>query len=503
MTSEQEKTTREKFNYLKKYYDETWDKTNTTLHVGLFKNDNDSLEKAYKQATSYLIENASSFLALDGNSSVLDVGCGAGRTLIEICVEYGCCGTGVDLSDEQIKDARSYLREVNAERILNGLPRVRVKFIRGSGSELGTLLKKGEQFTHIISQDAILMVSNKQSLFENIHRLLIPGGVFAVADFLSELVTDKISESEKNLVYKFVNWNESLSFRAYEEILKAVGLNVVKSERRDKDMVKTYENLAQRMEKYKSKNDKTYNELGERYKAIVSSVKEGKMGWGLLFAQKPSRKTILLAGTKEKSIGRFLAKAFHSIGWEVWLYSRSVKNIDELNWHERPCDISSEQSIKKLIKEIPRLDLAIMLADTGGHDMLEETSERSVKAFVNSKLVGSVILTKALLLKFSNNTEPLKIIWLGGSTSKKPKDLILYAIVNSGLVAFVEELNEHYKNILKAYYLSTGPIMPSTLGDEYIEKRGPEMAHLAKNPSWVLEKVNEILEGQMGLTKGN
>jgi sarcosine/dimethylglycine N-methyltransferase len=285
--SEYEKNTREKFNYLKKYYDETWDEKGHTLHVGLFHNDDDYLENAYKQATEYLIKNTSAIIPLTKESAILDIGCGTGRTLIDICLEFGCRGVGVDVSDEQIKDANAYLDKTNQEREQKGLPSICVTFMRASGSDLDIIFEKDKQFTHIISQDAILLITNKKSLFENVHRLLVPGGVFAVADFLSESKAEERTESEEKFVYRLVNWNEGLSFDAYDEILKMNGMKIVTSERRDEDMMRTYEKLAQKMQEHIAKGDKTYLELKQRYESIVSSVKNGKMGWGLFFTQKP------------------------------------------------------------------------------------------------------------------------------------------------------------------------------------------------------------------------
>lgn len=285
--SEHEKNTREKFNYLKKYYDETWDEKSHTLHVGLFNDNNDSLENSYKQATEYLLQNASAIVPITQKSVVLDIGCGTGRTILDICLKFGCRGVGVDISDEQIKDAEIYLENLNTEREQKGLLKINVEFVRASGSDLDKTFEKDQQFTHIISQDAILLITNKKSLFQNVYRLLTPGGVFALADFLSESKAEERTESEEKLVYKLVNWNEGLSFNAYEEILKMIGLMIVKSERRDKDMIRTYEKLAQKMQDHVSKGDKTYLELKQRYESIVSSVKDGKMGWGLFFTQKP------------------------------------------------------------------------------------------------------------------------------------------------------------------------------------------------------------------------
>ncbi|MBT7007487.1 class I SAM-dependent methyltransferase, partial [Candidatus Falkowbacteria bacterium] len=227
-----EETIRTKFNFLKKFYDETWDKSGHTLHIGLFKNKKDTLNKAYKQATEYLVSTASDIKPFDKNSTVLDIGCGTGRTIIEICAKFDCQGTGIDLSDEQIKDAREYLEKLNEQRTKQGKKTINVKFVRGSGSELEKRFRKNEQFSHIISQDAILLVNNKQSLFENVFRILKPGGTLAVADFLSESDNKKISNTEKNLIYKLVNWDKPLSFQTYKNILTTVGLNIIKSEKK-------------------------------------------------------------------------------------------------------------------------------------------------------------------------------------------------------------------------------------------------------------------------------
>lgn len=495
--SKQEKITRERFNYLKKYYDNSWDEKEHTLHVGLFKNKDDSLEKSYQQATQYLLKNLSAINPINQDSNILDIGCGTGRTLINICVKFGCRGIGIDLSDEQIKDAEIYLNKLNIKRAKENKTSIRAKFIRSSGSTLDKTLKEDSQFTHIISQDALLFVENKQSLFQNIYRLLTPGGVFAVADFLSESEAKDRTAKEEDLVYKLVNWNKGLSFEQYNQILKAVGLTIIHSEKRDPDMILTYDKLAQKMNQHPKSQEKTYLELKERYESIAQSTKDGKMGWAFFFTQKLPRKTALITGTKEKSIGRFLAQHLHKNGWEIWLYSRKAKKIDKSLWHERKCDISNEKSIAKLLDEIKDINLVMMLADGGeSHLMLENLSEDSIKTFINAKLIGSLLLTKALALKFPKAKKPIQLAWCGGKISKKPKDLILYGMANAGLSSYVDELNVHYSEIFEAYYLPTPIISPSTIGDEYIMKMGPEFQKISQNPKIISDTVNKIISGE-------
>ncbi len=496
--SDQEKITRKKFNNLKKYYDVSWDSAGHTLHVGLFNNLDLSLEESYQRATDYLHQRLTSVSPIDSDSKILDVGCGTGRTLIELCLKYGGSGVGVDLSDEQIEDAKQYLKNLNIKLKKENRPLVKIRFIRGSGSELERILPKSEQFTHVVSQDALFLVVNKQSLFNNLFRLLKPGGAIAIADFLSENKQENLTSREQELIYKLVNWNEGLSFTDYKKILGIVGFKTIKAECYSEDMIKTYSLLADRMKDFEKQEDKTFSELKDRYQNIVSAVKGEKMGWAMFFAQKPNRPQVLMTGTKEKSISRYLGNVLHSLGWEVWLYSRNGKKKDSKYWHERSCDISSKKSIDRLLIEIKDLDLVMMLADSGtGHGTLEELGEPEVKNFISAKLTGSILLNKALATRYSFREEPIKLVWCAGKPSKKPKHLILYSMVNSGLASYVEEVNDHYANIFEAYYLPTTLISPSTLGDEYIAKNGPEAKKMAEHPQKIVDQVLAILDNKI------
>lgn len=429
---------------------------------------------------------------------MLDVGCGTGKTLIEMCAKFGCSGVGVDLSDEQIKDARIYLRALNEERKDKKLPRVRVQFVRASGSELKVVFKDGEMFSHVISQDAIMLVADKQALYESIYGLLKPGGVFALADFLAETKQNELSDEAHDLVYKLVNWTEGFSFKMYQKVLAATGLKVIKAEQLDGDMILTYAKLAKKMKAHESKSDVTYSELKKRYEGIVAAVETGKMGWAMLVCQKPARKTALIAGTKTKSIGRFVAMALHKLGYEIWLYSRSAEKIDKAGWHERACDITSEKSIDKLLSEVKRVDITMMLADTeGGHGGLTELTEDGIKACVGAKLIGSALLSKMLIKRFSEQPEPMKFVWCAGKTGQKPMSLMLYGLINAGIASFVEELNRHYSQSVAAYYLPTGLISPSTIGDEFIKHNGLEMKKVAQPPTVIVSQVMSILEDKI------
>jgi Dehydrogenases with different specificities (related to short-chain alcohol dehydrogenases) len=203
------------------------------------------------------------------------------------------------------------------------------------------------------------------------------------------------------------------------------------------------------------------------------------------------KKTILLAGTKPKSIGRFLGQALHKQGWDVWLYSRHADRVEKNNWHERRCDISNERDAQRLLVEIQRVDVSVFLADANAHGSLEDLSEDVIKDSVASKLTGSVVLSKQLLARQFDG-EKVKMIWCAGKVSEKPKDIILYGMINAGLASYVTELNRHYAERVEAYYLPIGVVSSTTLGDEYIAFN-PELAKIAETPEQILKRIEKII----------
>ena len=108
-----------------------------------------------------------------------------------------------------------------------------------------------------------------------------------------------------------------------------------------------------------------------------------------------------------------------------------------------------------------------------------------------------ILLNKNIVLKFQKQATPIKFIWFAGNTSKKPKDLITYSMINSGLASYIVELNRHYSDILEAYYLPTGLISPSTLGDEFIKLLSPEIAKMAQHPRVLAESLQEVIDGRV------
>lgn len=271
-TKDTEKQVRDIFNRLKSTYDLSWDFVNHTLHVGIFTHNDESLATAFKNTNKYLNCLIEIYLPLNNQSKILDVCTGTGRTLLELTKEYGCLGVGIDISEEQIKDARLSN---------NG----KCEFILGSASELRNHLSEND-FTHIVSQDGLFLVHNKVRCFQEIYDCLVPGGVFVFSDFLAEISKEKVEIKRKAGVYEVVKWEKGFSHTDYINTLTEIGFSIFHSERRGDDMIRTYEKLISQTKMLLAEDQITSDKLVSRYQSIVDSVRNKELDWGWFVAKK-------------------------------------------------------------------------------------------------------------------------------------------------------------------------------------------------------------------------
>ena len=127
----------------------------------------------------------------------------------------------------------------------------------------------------------------------------------------------------------------------------------------------------------------------------------------------------ILTGTKPSSIARVIAASLNKIGWHTWLYSRKVQPSDKNLMHIRQCDVTNHKQITQLIEEIPSINLAINMADSGtAFGELTLLSPEDITSFVDVKVTGSLLLSRAILQKSTKQNIHTKLVWTAG----KPTD---------------------------------------------------------------------------------
>jgi SAM-dependent methyltransferase len=109
---------------------------------------------------------------LEPGERVLDLGSGAGTDSLvaaQMVGEAGCV-TGIDMTLEMLAKARGAAAEMGATN---------VEFVEGEAEHLPF---DDESFDVVISNGVIDLIPDKDTVFAELHRVLVPGGRLQVAD---------------------------------------------------------------------------------------------------------------------------------------------------------------------------------------------------------------------------------------------------------------------------------------------------------------------------------
>lgn len=111
---------------------------------------------------------------LDASKHVLDVGCGIGGTARCLAAEFGCRVTGIDLTDEYCRTAEMLSRKVGLAD--------RVAYRQGDATHLPF---EDSVFDVVWTEHVAMNIPDKTRLYQEMHRVLKPGGTLAIYDILA------------------------------------------------------------------------------------------------------------------------------------------------------------------------------------------------------------------------------------------------------------------------------------------------------------------------------
>lgn len=264
---------------VEQFFDETldtylafWD-SDGVLHTGYFTDEND---EDYRAASERTTEIVAADAGIDASAYVLDVGCGCGNFLAAIAKQVGCRGVGLDLSEERIKVAR--------EKVVGaGLD---VRFDHGSATQMPY---GDNEFTHVVSQDALFLVPDKPRSHSEIRRVLRPGGTLAFSDFLQP--RPEVSERARKHVFDRVRWNTGFSFTGYQVALESAGFEIQLARNVTGHLGQTYRVLGRTArERAETTTDRAIRDwmlaFAESCDNIQIAIGDGEFGWGIFVARK-------------------------------------------------------------------------------------------------------------------------------------------------------------------------------------------------------------------------
>ena len=109
---------------------------------------------------------------LASGERVLDLGSGAGTDSLVASQMVGPAGrvTGIDMTPQMLAKARTAAAEIGADN---------VEFVE---SEAERLPFEGASFDVVVSNGVIDLIPDKDAVFSELHRVLVPGGRLQIAD---------------------------------------------------------------------------------------------------------------------------------------------------------------------------------------------------------------------------------------------------------------------------------------------------------------------------------
>jgi arsenite methyltransferase len=118
------------------------------------------------------VANPFSLGRLERGERVLDLGCGAGTDSLVAAQMVGEQGhvTGIDMTNEMLAKARTARDELGIGH---------VEFVEGEAERLPFA---DESFDVVISNGVIDLIPDKDAVFSELHRVLVPGGRMQIAD---------------------------------------------------------------------------------------------------------------------------------------------------------------------------------------------------------------------------------------------------------------------------------------------------------------------------------
>ncbi|HEV7474374.1 MAG TPA: class I SAM-dependent methyltransferase [Pyrinomonadaceae bacterium] len=199
---------------------------NGYLNFGLWENGN----AEYIKAAENLVHRMGSILGLNESSTLLDVAPGMGTQDIYLLKNFAPRSIdGLDVTWKHIEHGRRRSREAGAED--------RVRFHHGTAIELPF---PDESFTHVLSIEGPEHFDTREKFLHEARRVLQPGGVIAMADFivknpprnpLEKLVAEaarKLWQVPRANVYSAEVYNGKMRAAGFENVeIQEIGASVI------------------------------------------------------------------------------------------------------------------------------------------------------------------------------------------------------------------------------------------------------------------------------------
>lgn len=245
------------------------------IHIGLYGRSDESIFEASRRTVEWM---ASKIGGLPAGTVVLDIGAGYGGAARYLAREKGYRVHCLNLS--KVQNERN--RELNTQQALSDL----VNVVDGNFEAIPF---GNEEVDAVCSQDAILHSGDRERVFQEVNRVLKPGGRFVFTD---PMQTDKASQTELRPVLDRIHLESLGSVTTYYNYAIRLGWRCVEYEDQTEQLVNHYSavlaNLNARSEELTTNIDEAYiTNMKRGLQHWIDAGKAGLLAWGALQFEKP------------------------------------------------------------------------------------------------------------------------------------------------------------------------------------------------------------------------
>jgi cyclopropane fatty-acyl-phospholipid synthase-like methyltransferase len=249
------------------FYAITWG--GEDIHIGLYEKQDDSIFDASRRTIQRLV----SLLTLNKSTKVLDIGSGYGGTARYLIKTVGCHVDCLNLSEVQNKRNRKLTEEQGLSANLS--------IINGNFEAMNL---EDQQYNVVLSQDAILHSGNRQKVFEEVARVLKPGGEFIFTD---PMQSNDCPTGVLQPVLERIHLNSMGSIDFYLSIAKELGFETVQVIEMTEQLVNHYSHVLRKIEtNYNEILKACSQEYIDRMKVglnhWIEAGKKDYLSWGIL-----------------------------------------------------------------------------------------------------------------------------------------------------------------------------------------------------------------------------